>query len=173
MSKQNSRCSQISNRKGYNHLSTESNTQGRHETFCYFFKVENLRSTVRPCSLGTSISGASLRKSHHHKALKAISVILLKALLSHLSELSMELIQRTSGGFVTVRFLQLNNKKIHHPMPSVLPHQCCGGEDAQEDPSSRSSHPPPGAKPSPAGSSSLASVVSAGDGYGQPCSPAP
>ena len=32
----NSRCSQISNWKGYNRLSTESNTQGRHETFCFF-----------------------------------------------------------------------------------------------------------------------------------------
>ena len=96
-----------------------------------------------------------------------------KPLLSHLSELSTELIQRTSSGFVSVRFLQLNNKKIHHPMPAVVPHQRCGGEGAQEDPSSRSSHPSPGAKPSPAGSSSLASVVAGGDGYGQPCSPCP
>lgn len=83
----------------------------------------------------------------------------------------MGLIQRTSGSFVSVRFLQVSNKKIHHRMPAVLPHQCCGGEDAQEDPSSGSSHPSPRAKPSTAGSSSLASVVSAGDGYGQPCSP--
>lgn len=74
---------------------------------------------------------------------------------------------------MSIRFLQLNNKKIHHPMPAVLPHQRCGREDAQEDPSSRSSHPSPGAEPSPAGSSSLASAVSAGDGYGQPRGPCP
>lgn len=56
----NSRCSQISNRKGYNHLSTESNTKGKHEIFCLFFKVENLRSTLRLCSSGTGNPGASL-----------------------------------------------------------------------------------------------------------------
>lgn len=58
-----STCSQMSNGKGYNHLITESNTQGGHETFCLFFKVKNLRSTsvpLRACSLRTGKPGASL-----------------------------------------------------------------------------------------------------------------
>jgi len=66
---------------------------------------------------------------------KAISVILPKPLLSHLLETLMELIRRTSGGFMTIGFLQPSTMKISHLTPAVLPHQRCGGEDAQEDPS--------------------------------------
>lgn len=82
----------------------------------------------------------------------------------------MELIQRASGGSVNIRLPQLNNKKIHHPKPVVLFQQRCGGEDAAP---SQFSCPSPGAKRSPAGSSSLGSVVLAGNGDGQPHSPRP